>query len=148
MLHKIEVKNFKEEIKRGFATDEALLSSFHVYAGKGLDACVEKTCSDLMDDTHHSFRFYNVYKSDELVGFFGEEDVDGTRVINTVFVYPQHRNKNVMFDFVELLAPPFITGLYAKNIPAINFYKKNGGKIIKEFKHDGHNAVILVVGEL
>lgn len=143
---KVVSDSMKEMIRECFALDDALLSLYHVYAGKGLDACVSKTLEDLKN-VDESFTFYNVFDNSEHVGFYGQERIDGINYVNTIFIRPEFRNKHSVREFARLLPTSFCTGLYAKNLPAISFYLKQGGQIIKEFNHDGHDAVVIWVGE-
>lgn len=145
-MEKIKSHNLEEMLKECFALDEALLSIYHVHAGKGLDACVNKTMEDLKN-VDKSFTFFNVFKDKKHIGFYGWESINNINYINTIFIRPEFRKKEYVSQFVSLLDKPFFTGLYAKNLPAISFYLKQGGRIIKEFNHDGHDAVIIWVGE-
>lgn len=119
-----------------FASDPDLIKRFHIAAGEGLAACIERTMRDV-STFDRSFQFHRVYDGDELVAYWGTEY---GRYVNLIFVKPSHRTREFMSRFwrrvQESVGNPFYSAVYTKNLPAVDFYRKRGGAM-ETFKHDG-----------
>jgi hypothetical protein len=131
-------------IQNNFKLDKDLIDMYHIESGKGYEICSLRTYNDLKDKTDPSFKFYGVYKEDELIGFFGTEL---GYYVNTIFVKPEYRNKETMSNFYKCLTDiagdTFVTALYSKNTRAIDFYLRNNGNIVAEID----NFVVIKIGE-
>lgn len=113
-----------------FATDPALIETFHVSSGS-LQSCVERTCKDL-SLTHPSFKLYEIEDEGMTVGFFGKEH---SNYLTTIFVHPTYRKKESIVKIWSLIQSnfdeDFYTAVYEKNKPAIRFFTRNGTQIDK-----------------
>lgn len=132
-------------IRDGFSKDVDLINHWHIEAGNGLDACVQRTCDDLKN-VHDSFTFFEYKENDIVIGFFGREF---DNYINTVFVMPEYRTKEYMSRFWGFLTskvtPKFYTALYSKNTRAINFYLNNGGTVCNTLKINSNDITLIEV---
>lgn len=125
---------FKEILHECFASDDALISTWHIHAGFGLEACVEKTHSDL---TRYQVDIYRVSLGDKLVGYFGRECLPGHKFLSGFMIKPAFRTKEGKAEFWKLVCEqfqhePFLVGLYKKNIPAIKFIRSLRGHFVCE----------------
>ncbi|WP_066371345.1 GNAT family N-acetyltransferase [Neobacillus fumarioli] len=84
--------------------------------------------------------FYGYYINEELSGVISIKIENGVMDIHRLFVHPKHFRKGIanrLLDFVqtnETGLETIIVSTGSKNIPAINFYQKNGFSITKEIK--------------
>jgi len=129
-------------IRECFASDSALLSTWHIEAPTSLEQAVSRTINDVETTFDlSSFNFYEVYEGPELAGYFGTEF---GKYVNLIFVKPEFRNSGFMKEFwtavEDSVESPFYTAVYSKNTPAIEFYRKHGEKI-KDFEIDGKKLI-------
>jgi len=114
-------------IKNLFGTDCELLSSFHIEAGKGLEACSKRTFNDLL--SFPNLEFYYIFKEEKLIGFFGRQKFDVRDCLTSFFLDPDYRKDNVeIFNkILSTFEKNIVTsGLYTKNKRAIKFLSKLG----------------------
>jgi len=135
-------------IENGFKLDKDLIGIYHIESGTDYKTCATRTYNDLKNTTLPSFKFYGVFEDDDLVGFFGTEDIDhGVHYVNTIFVKPEYRNRAAMKGFykclTDIVGNNYVTALYKKNSRAIDFYLNNNGKIMTSEQ----DYVIIKVGE-
>lgn len=142
MLKEIELTY--ELIEDNFKLDKELIEKYHIEEGNDYKKCCLRTYNDLQKDVDNSFKLYGVFDNNNLIGFFGTEF---DNYINTIFVKPEYRNKKYMEFFTNYMfltvGNEFYTALYTKNKRAIEFYKKLGGKIVKDL--NDKNAVLIKV---
>ena len=140
------VKFFKGLLRECFATDADLLSTWHVCAGQGLEACVKKTHRDL---GKANATVFEITDDGERVGYFGKEIAGRFQFLTGFFVKPQFRTKEKMREFWALVLSEFngtfLVGLYKKNKPAIEFIEKNLGQFFCEATFDDGEAVFYKV---
>lgn len=136
-------KDLRSALRECFKSDPELLEKWHIAAPADLDACVEKTVEDAKAFDPGSFKFYRVFNKHEIVGYWGTEHGS---YINLIFVKPKHRTPEFMkmfWDAIQqsLVSDKFATAVYAKNKPAIQFYKKFG-RVSEHIEFDGHPVVL------
>lgn len=127
-----ETKDYYNIIKECYSNDQELLDKWHIVSGTNLDNCVNDTMTRIKSYKNNC-KFFNIYKEDKLIGFFG---TIWNNYLLTFFVMPEYRKKEYMKDiwnlFTKDLQKPFYSSLYDKNERAINFFLKNNGKIINK----------------
>lgn len=117
-------------IKECFAADKDLLTTYHIEATKGLDACVNRTCKDL---TTSNIDVYKIMFSNEIVGFFGIENLVDMKALTGFFLKPEFRDKKKEFWNCiesEIKDPTFLCGIYKKNVRASKFLEKRNGIVV------------------
>ncbi|MGM9925372.1 MAG: GNAT family N-acetyltransferase [Bacillus sp. (in: firmicutes)] len=76
--------------------------------------------------------FFGYYIDEELSGVISIKIEDGVMDIHRLFVHPKHFRKGIakkLLDFIQTNGKEFetiIVSTGSKNVPAINFYQKNG----------------------
>lgn len=140
----VETKEYISIIEECFSLDEELCKKWHIAAPGTSEECSKKTVDDL-NKAHISFKFYKVMLQKKLVGFYGTEEIGNKLYVNTIFIKPKYRNKDLSIKFLKLIPRPFTTYLYAKNERAINWYLKNGGKVKMNFVFNQNPAVEIEV---
>ena len=134
-----EVKDYSLCIKKYFSMDQELIDKYHVISGSTLDECCDRTIKDL--DKMKTLKFFELENN---IGFFG---IEGKIFLSTLFVNPEYRTKECMQDIwntmLSQLDATFFTGFYSKNTRAINYFIKNGAKIIQERSHESNPITIL-----
>lgn len=142
-MHTLEISNIHSHIEAMFPLDKDLSDKYHVSSGSNVQACIERTKFDL-SFVDKSNKFYVLYNGDEEIGFFGKEF---DNYLNTLFIVPAYRNKEIMPAIWNTIkssfTKPFYTALYSKNNRAIEFYKKNGGSVEKTFSFCNEPAVMI-----
>lgn len=142
--------NYKEILTECFSTDSDLLKKWHIEAPSDLETCVNRTNNDLLSINNMNFVLLKDNK-DSLIGFYGTEM---GCYLTTFFIKPEYRNKEVIKKFwkqVEKdMTKEYYSGLYAKNTRAIEFLKKNGGRIYSQGMIDNNPTVVFIFnkGEL
>lgn len=133
-------------VRECFATDKELLSQWHVAAPADLDACTERTMSDLSGTSFAdpSFVFHRAYEGGELAGYWGSE-LNGS-YLNLIFLKPAFRTGAFKTEFwraiEQSMKSPFTTAVYLRNQPALSFYSK---RCVEKFPHllpSGDRAVV------
>ncbi len=139
------IKNYKHLLKECFASDPILLEKFHIYAGQGLDACVDKTYNDLQ---FCNTIVFEIRKDNQLVGYFGKENFDNKEYLTGFFIVPNFRDqKSKVWDLISIeFNCPFYCGLYEKNQPANKFIQSRGGQIVKQLIIDDNSVIMYQVG--
>lgn len=129
------MKEHREFLRNLFASDQDLLDKYHIVSGQGLDACVDRTISDL--EKAKNFSFHKITVDNKEVGFFGKESF-GQDWLTGFFLVPEYRGSKGVEIFKDRVfaefSPFFMCGLYTKNTRAINFIKKLGGHVV--FQND------------
>lgn len=79
-----------------------------------------------------NLKFHVIYNNEELVGYFGKEVVNDSLFLTGFFIKPKFRTKKFIKEFwdnvnTEFNNKNFYCAIYEKNIPAVNFLKRNGG---------------------
>jgi len=138
----VQTNDFGIIIKDLFPKDKQLMDYYHVYSGKGEDICVEKTIHDI-SKFDKSFKFYKVILKNKLIGFFG---IEYNNNLSTLFLLPEYRKRDYVKNYWNLiknhLQKPFYSALYSKNKPCIDFFIKNGAKIITKGIHDNNEFLV------
>lgn len=121
-------EDYKDILLDCFITDEDLLNKYHVSAPATLNQCVERTHSDLMSAY---VQVYSLEENEEVIGYFGIEI--GT-YLTGFFIKPEYRNSKYIKEFWNIVnnmfnQKQFYCGVYKKNDRAIEFLKKNNGKL-------------------
>lgn len=126
-----EEKNYKPVLEDCFITDETLLSKYHIESGKGLDVCVNKTFNDF-NKSYFPLTFYTLLNEEKIVGYFCVEHLEKIKCLSGFFIKPSFRNEAIKKEFWNIVSKEmqndFLCGLYLKNIPAIKFIEKKGGR--------------------
>lgn len=84
--------------------------------------------------------FYGFYKNEQLCGVISIKIENGVMDIHRLFVHPKYFRKGIakmLLDFVQTNETGFETitvSTGSDNVPAINFYQKNGFSKEKEIK--------------
>jgi ribosomal protein S18 acetylase RimI-like enzyme len=94
--------------------------------------------------------FYGYYISEELSGAISIKTEKSVMDIHRLFVHPNHFRKGIakkLLDFIQTKGKEFetiIVSTGSKNVPAINFYQKNGfAKTNDMFVDEGLSLTIL-----
>lgn len=120
-------KDLFQMIRKCYESDKDHILKVHVVGNLGLDACIDRTVFDLVN---HSVDIYTLEDKEEFIGYFGE-GIDKT--LTGFFISPEKRKlcKKEFWNVVtNHFNKDFKIGIYAKNIPAINFLMNNGCKMI------------------
>jgi hypothetical protein len=125
-----ELDNYKHIIYDCFSTDKDLIEKWHIESGSTLENCTNRTYNDMKD---LDLKFNTIYKEDKLLGYFGKEKFNNMNFLTGFFIKPEYRNKDNIKEFWNIVNNTFenklfYAGLYNKNVPAINFLTRNGGK--------------------
>lgn len=144
MLKVTIVDDYKNILKECFESDNDFVSKWHNEAGNGLESCINKTYSDLKC---LNLKFYSLYNSNDLVGYFGKELVGSVLFLTGFFIKPEYRNNKyikIFWDTVhkEFEGKTFFVGIYDKNIPAKKFLIRNG---LEEFMNVNVNNIITII---
>jgi hypothetical protein len=138
----VEKKDYDEVIRSAWSSDDDLIKKYHIKSGHGIDACVLDTLSVLKSGTYDDFKLFKVFNNDSEIGFIGTETFQNKPFLTTFFLYPEYRNNTIKDNYINFLfnfvGTEFNTALYAKNIRAINWFKKNGATeiLLKNGDHD------------
>lgn len=143
MMNVMPLTDYKEIIQHCFSQDQDLLGKWHIRAGQGLKKCVEQTFDDM---TKADVEFFVIFQERDLVGYFGRERSDTAEFLTGFFVMPKYRNSKSMKTFWKIIqskfGPTFFCGLFEKNLPAIEFIKKNKGEPMAKIKHHSEPGII------
>ena len=143
MMKSMIVTDYKGIIAKCFAQDQDLISRWHLNAGRGLSDCIMQTHADMLNA---KVEFHAIHEGDSLVGYFGKEQAAGSDFLTGFFVMPEYRTKKHLFEFWHIVnssfTAPFFCGLFEKNKPAIDFIKRNGGKLSQAGHAHGQPALI------
>lgn len=133
--------NFEETIRTCYESDPSI-ETFSRNKDLGLEGRIEKEIESLKK-THSSFKFYEIFDEDKLVGYFGIERKPA-QFLTTFFIMPEYRkHKKKVWKFIKNHLPKtFFAGLFKVNTRAINFFEKNGGKPIAEIVWENKPSVI------
>lgn len=125
-MNVVEIQPSKDFLKECFNTDKDLVEKWHIEAPSNSEVCASRTFDDLKNTI--SFKFYKIESNNDVVGFFGTE---GDFAITSFFVKPEYRDKSsLIWDKMrEKVKPPFMCGIYKKNLRAAKFLEKMNGKI-------------------
>jgi hypothetical protein len=136
------MKLTKELLRDMFSKDEDLVNKYHIEAGCGLDACVERTFNDL---EQYNVETFLIKRDNRVVGYFGRENLGHLQCLTGFFIDPEYRTKEKMGSIWKEICSRFLVqfyvGLYDKNTRAIDFIKNNNGKEV--LRHE--NKVLLLV---
>ena len=137
---------YKKLLRECFATDKALLEQWHIDAGKGLKACVNRTYSDMRKS--RGLTVFGVYSGEAeiLVGYFGRETTKFGQFLSGFFLLPEYRTRAGKEQFWACVRTKFegkfACGLYDKNEPAKSFIRKCGGIELQRGTFKGDRFVI------
>lgn len=133
--------NFEETIKKCYYLDPSI-EEFSRNKDCTLDGRIQKEV-EALNKTDSSFKFYEIFDGECLVGYFGIER-SPVQCLTTFFIVPEYRqHKKKIWKFVKSHLPrTFFAGLFKVNTRAINFYKKQGGKQIAEIMWENKPSVI------
>lgn len=98
--------------------------------------------------------FYGNYINEELCGVISIKIENGVMDIHRLFVHPKHFRKGIAKTLLDLIQKneegfkTIIVSTGSKNVPAINFYLKNGFSKIKEIKVEVRLSLILFKKEI
>jgi len=98
--------------------------------------------------------FYGYFVNDELSGVISIKIENGVMDIHRLFVHPKHFRKGIakmLLDFIQTNEEGFkkiIVSTGSKNVPAINFYQKNGFSKTKEIKVAERLSLTLFIKEI
>ena len=118
----------KEAITKFYSSDDDLIEKFHIIAGSGLEACIDRTVDDLKD-----FDVTYIFNKEELIGYFATETKAYITILIGFFIMPEYRKeKKYWNEIIEALPEFALCGLYNKNTRAQRFFEKQEYKIINE----------------
>ena len=125
----LKVLEYTDIIMECFSTDQPLLEIWHINAPDSLENCVSRTVKDLQS---LEVTVYKLIHNNELVGYFGQEEVNNSLYLTGFFLKPAYRNKEMIALFWEIITKEFnnetfYAAVYKKNTRAINFLLKNNG---------------------
>jgi len=122
----VHEQKYDNTIRQCFATDEELLSKWHISAPASVEKCTERTVSDLQNTIN--FNFYRLMEGDEMAGFFGTEVVNGVSFCTSFFLKPKfrHMKKEFWNEVVKKTGNTFLTAIHPKNKRASAFLSKHG----------------------
>lgn len=108
------------------------------------EECIQKDIEDLTS-MHKDKECYKVLNDNDLVGYFCHEPI-GPGHLSAFFIRPKYRqNKTDFWNIItSTIKYPFYAAINEKNQRTINFYKKNGGIIIDNFKYDNEDALLFL----
>lgn len=147
-MFKVEEKNYKPILRNCFKTDEELLIKWHIKSGQGLKNCVNKTFWDLQEC---GARVYGLYKGNDLIGYFAEENFKPYKFLTGFFLKPEFRDFDTKKEFWNLViehfnSKPFYCGLYTKNIPANKFIKAHNGELVFQGSFEDQSVCLYKLG--
>lgn len=134
-MYKIQ-QDYKDILSECFSSDKDLLDKWHIESGTSLENCVNRTYNDLKQ---LNIEFYPLYEDSKLIGYFCKEEVYNLSFLTGFFIKPEYRKKEYIKEFWNIVNnkfnnKQFYAGIYEKNIPAINFLKRNNAKEINKVK--------------
>ena len=132
----------KEILTNLFSSDSDFILKYHNLAPTSAEICAEKTFNDLCN---YNVDLRLIEKNNEIIGYYGIEKNEGLSYLTGFFIKPEYRTKEVITDFWKQVDSNFNTdyfvGVFAKNIPAINFLNKK-----TTTKYEIDNTVLFRVG--
>jgi hypothetical protein len=147
-VESVVVEEYKPILVECFCRDEQLLSKWHIFAGRGLDACVDKTFKDLKEA---KVTFFGLIDGKNLAGYFCREAYGDQEFLTGFFLMPLFRTEKGREEFwsaVQLrFNSHFFCGVYAKNSPAIKFIESRGGRFVRKVPLTDGDAVLYELGE-
>lgn len=128
-MYYIEANNYKDYLTECFATDKDLIQKWHIESGTDLETCVNRTFNDLQEN---NVKFFVLLENNHLIGYFGKELNNNSLYLTGFFIKPEFRTKENIRKFwdcinTEFMGGTFFCGVYKKNIPALNFLRRNEG---------------------
>ena len=118
----------KEAITKFYSSDNDLIEKFHIIAGNGLEACVNRTVDDLKD-----LEIAYIFEKEELIGYFALDKTVYHNFLVGFFIMPEYRKDHKYWNEIIEALPEFtICGLYNKNIRAQKFFAKQGYNVINK----------------
>jgi N-acetylglutamate synthase-like GNAT family acetyltransferase len=132
-----ETIEYLSVIQECFATDKELIEKWHVLAPCDLESCVRKTYFDLRESP--SLKLFTLHKrtddTDEVIGFFGREEIQDIKFLTSFFIKPKFRNKEVLSFFWDVvgkeIGTDLFSALYSNNSRAQKFLERNGFNLIQ-----------------
>lgn len=120
--------NIKSLLDKYWPLDKGLLK-YHISNSGSIEDRIARTLKDFEVASPD----IEIYEFPDNIGFFAKESDD---YLTTIFVNPEFRNKKYM-GFIwntikSKMNDTFYTALYSKNTKAINFFLRNGGKVIEK----------------
>lgn len=139
--------SFKEILTDCFQADCDLLKRWHIFSGRGLKACVDKTFKDLKTAR---VMMFSLRKSGRLCGYFCRENCDGHQFLTGFFLKPEYRTPEGRAEFWNVIQQefrkPFYCGLYDKNQPAKRFIESRGAMLVKKVEVQDGLAALYKIG--
>lgn len=108
-----------------YQSDLELVQNYHVLAGRGLSACIDRTASDFI--TSNTIKIFKLTKGDKFLGYFGDENGE---FLTGFFIMPEFRDTKSKQSFwntvVNHFKGSFNVGIFDNNIRAAKFLDKMG----------------------
>lgn len=120
----------REEMLRDmFSEDKALIETYHIDAGKGIESCVKRTFDDMKKFSEYSV--HAIENGEGRIAYFGREIVGGLLFMTGFHIKTKYRTKEFISYFWEMVkryvGPENVfTSVYKKNSRAVDFLLKNG----------------------
>ena len=142
-MHIKKVNNISDIIKELYATDKKFIDKYHEEAGKGLDACCNRTIKDFFN---FDISVYAIFDENKLIGYFGKES---NKIMVGFFIVPEYRKyKEKIWSMVKKhFNYYFYTHINVENKPAYNFFKKYGNETFVFEYNNEMIAQIIFIGE-
>lgn len=133
--------NFGETVRKCYEADLSI-EEFSRNKDEGLEGRIQKEV-ECLKNTDPSFKFYDIFHEDKLVGYFGIER-NPVQCLTTFFIMPEYRDhKKKVWKFIKShFSKTFFAGLFKVNTRAIHFFEMNGGQPVSEVIWEDKPSVI------
>lgn len=135
-VEKIDLKNCHPIILDLFREDEDLVNKHHIIAGAGLEACAKRTANDMVEFAKGSYEMYVIKDEEEIVAYFGKEEVRSRVFMTGFYVKIKYRTKEFISYFWHTVGSviserPVYSCIYANNTKAADFLSKKGTIVLQ-----------------
>lgn len=132
IVEDVELSSCESVLKECFMLDEELINKYHIFAGRGLDACVQKTAEDMRQFSNYVL--YVIKQDETIAAFFGREKIGGALFMTGFCIKPEFRTKEFIGNFWDAVKNNIAqynvyASIYKKNIPAQKFLSRKGSAV-------------------
>lgn len=140
VIKHISPEIIERTIEHCYSQDQEFIEKYVMGRPATVQECMERGKLDLGDTS--SMIMYQIWDKKELVGYFGKDFT----FLNSFFILPGYRNKDVYKKFWKIVKSKFIgtiyCGLFAINTRGIAFIKKAGFKKVSSVKIREEDAIV------
>lgn len=134
-IEEIPPHKYARVLRGLFYEDDDLLSKYHIDSGSGIKKCVDRTVSDMAG--FKNYKFYVIKDGEEIVSFFGKEEIDQAVFMTGFYVKIKYRNKEFISYFWEQVQKTMgsnniFSTIYKKNTRAADFLSKKGSVVYSD----------------